>query len=243
MLSERERNIAISAFCNTRGSRDSSIVAAVEAVLANARWDAMKQRPGCVECGATITSSDPTATTCHAHAKEQPPVQPAGDVDDYVAWLCWRGNDSHRHLVLCDSDADGAFKIYRKPKGNREFIGTLRARLMAPFDCPWNGLVRDITAADETSGELCDPTAVMQALIASICERAYLDHSFPERQHSGLLGLFAQADKPRTRVEIVKDEDTNDCYDVYLDGRMQHTFCGKEHAERYAAGLRAEING
>jgi hypothetical protein len=175
--------------------------------------------------------------------REQPPVQPAGDVDDYVAWLCWRGNDSHRHLVLCDSDADGAFKIYRKPKGNREFIGTLRARLMAPFDCPWNGLVRDITAADETSGELCDPTAVMQALIASICERAYLDHSFPERQHSGLLGLFAQADKPRTRVEIVKDEDTNDCYDVYLDGRMQHTFCGKEHAERYAAGLRAEING
>jgi hypothetical protein len=175
--------------------------------------------------------------------REQPPVQPAGDVDDYVAWLCWRGNDSHRHLVLCDSDADGAFKVYRKPKGNREFIGTLRARLMAPFDCPWNGLVRDITAADETSGELCDPTAVMQALIASICERAYLDHSFPERQHSGLLGLFAQADKPRTRVEIVKDEDTNDCYDVYLDGRMQHTFCGKEHAERYAAGLRAEING
>jgi hypothetical protein len=174
--------------------------------------------------------------------REQPPVQPAGDVDDYVAWLCWRGNDSHRHLVLCDSDADGAFKVYRKPKGNREFIGTLRARLMAPFDCPWNGLVRDITAADETSGELCDPTAVMQALIASICERAYLDHSFPERQHSGLLGLFAQADKPRTRVEIVKDEDTNDCYDVYLDGRMQHTFCGKEHAERYAAGLRAEIN-
>jgi hypothetical protein len=175
--------------------------------------------------------------------REQPPVQPAGDVDDYLAWLCWRGNDSHRHLVLCDSDADGAFKVYRKPKGNREFIGTLRARLMAPFDCPWNGLVRDITAADETSGELCDPTAVMQALIASICERAYLDHSFPERQHSGLLGLFAQADKPRTRVEIVKDEDTNDCYDVYLDGRMQHTFCGKEHAERYAAGLRAEING
>jgi hypothetical protein len=174
--------------------------------------------------------------------REQPPVQPAGDVDDYLAWLCWRGNDSHRHLVLCDSDADGAFKVYRKPKGNREFIGTLRARLMAPFDCPWNGLVRDITAADETSGELCDPTAVMQALIASICERAYLDHSFPERQHSGLLGLFAQADKPRTRVEIVKDEDTNDCYDVYLDGRMQHTFCGKEHAERYAAGLRAEIN-
>jgi hypothetical protein len=175
--------------------------------------------------------------------REQPPVQPAGDVDDYVAWLCWRGNDSHRHLVLCDSDADGAFKVYRKPKGNREFIGTLRARLMAPFDCPWNGLVRDITAADETSGELCDPTAVMQALIASICERAYLDHSFPERQHSGLLGLFAQADKPRTRVEIVKDEDTNDCYDVYLDGRMQHTFCGMEHAERYAAGLRAELEG
>jgi hypothetical protein len=56
------------------------------------------------------------------------------------------------------------------------------------------------------------------------------------------LQRLAQDDKPHTRVEIVKDEDTNDCYDVYLDGRRQHTFCGMEHAKRYAAGLRAEIN-
>ena len=177
--------------------------------------------------------------------REGAPVQPAGDVDDYVAWLCWRGNDSHRHLVLCDSDADGAFKVYRKPKGNREFIGTLRARLMAPFDCPWNGLVRDITAADETSGELCDPTAVMQALIASICERAYLDHSFPERQHSGLLGLFAQADKPRTPAERVRlaERSNGDHLDVMLDDHPQFTFemYDRKHAERYAAGLRAEL--
>ena len=33
-LTEREKNIAISAFCNLRGSRDQSIIAAVEAVLA-----------------------------------------------------------------------------------------------------------------------------------------------------------------------------------------------------------------
>jgi hypothetical protein len=180
--------------------------------------------------------------------REQPPVQPAGDVDDYVAWLCWRGNDSHRHLVLCDSDADGAFKVYRKPKGNREFIGTLRARLMAPFDCPWNGLVRDITAADETSGELCDPTAVMQALIASICERAYLDHSFPERQHSGLLGLFAQADRPRTPAErvtikLVSYPTIGDRWQVLLDGKIDDAFGEEITAKRYAAGLRAEING
>jgi hypothetical protein len=67
--------------------------------------------------------------------------------------------------------------------------------------------------------------------------RAYYNRFLTERKNR----LLAQADKPRTRVEIVKDEDTNDCYDVYLDGRRQHTFCGMEHAERYAAGLRAEL--
>ncbi len=39
----------------------------------------------------------------------------SGTSEDYVAWLCWRGDETHRHLVLCDSDSDGAFKVYRHP--------------------------------------------------------------------------------------------------------------------------------
>lgn len=34
--------------------------------------------------------------------------------DNYVAWLCWAGDESHRHLKVCDSDTQGAFKVYRK---------------------------------------------------------------------------------------------------------------------------------
>lgn len=36
-------------------------------------------------------------------------------MSDYVAWLRYKsGNDTTIHL--CDSDAEGAFKVYREPK-------------------------------------------------------------------------------------------------------------------------------
>lgn len=35
------------------------------------------------------------------------------DGDDYVAWARWAGDLKHRRLQLCDSDAEGAFKVYR----------------------------------------------------------------------------------------------------------------------------------
>lgn len=34
--------------------------------------------------------------------------------DDYVAFLRWSGDQEHRHLVVCDSDAPGAFRVYRR---------------------------------------------------------------------------------------------------------------------------------
>ena len=37
----------------------------------------------------------------------------------------------------------------------RIYIGDLRRRLFAEFDCPWNGLVRDLTAA-YAAGDLKD---------------------------------------------------------------------------------------
>jgi hypothetical protein len=42
------------------------------------------------------------------------PFQPEPS-DNYVAWLRWDGDAEHRHLVVCNSDAPGAFKVYRKP--------------------------------------------------------------------------------------------------------------------------------
>ena len=33
--------------------------------------------------------------------------------DNYVAWLRWSGDEQHRHLVVCDSNSEGAFKVYR----------------------------------------------------------------------------------------------------------------------------------
>ncbi len=33
--------------------------------------------------------------------------------DNYVAWLRWSGDENHRHLVVCDSDSDSAFKVFR----------------------------------------------------------------------------------------------------------------------------------
>jgi hypothetical protein len=44
------------------------------------------------------------------------PKPPLAKSDDYIAWLRWVGatDDPHRHLQICDSDAEGAFKVYRR---------------------------------------------------------------------------------------------------------------------------------
>jgi len=34
--------------------------------------------------------------------------------NDHVAYLRWAGDGEHKYLVLCDSDAEGAFKVYRR---------------------------------------------------------------------------------------------------------------------------------
>jgi hypothetical protein len=37
--------------------------------------------------------------------------------DNYVAWLCYRHHDNGATTIhICDSDATGAFKVYRHPK-------------------------------------------------------------------------------------------------------------------------------
>jgi hypothetical protein len=51
------------------------------------------------------------------------------DDDSYVAWLRYRAHYAHQHLVVCDSDAPGAFKVYRRaalgqPEGGGECQGS-----------------------------------------------------------------------------------------------------------------------
>jgi len=41
----------------------------------------------------------------------------SSDDDTYVAWLRWAGDEKHRHLVICDSDSLGAFRVWRKNAG------------------------------------------------------------------------------------------------------------------------------
>jgi hypothetical protein len=74
-------------------------------------------------------------------------------------------------------------------------------------------------------------------------------HQWPLHNHADaklfveyLRTEFAQADKPRTpaeRVTIAQDHLGVWC--VFLDGTCENIFCTRKGAERYAAGLRAEL--
>lgn len=46
---------------------------------------------------------------------------PALDWENYVGWACfrYRGDNQQPYLTICDSDAFGAFKIYRHPQASR----------------------------------------------------------------------------------------------------------------------------
>lgn len=38
-------------------------------------------------------------------------------IDDYVAWCCYKRNhDGSQRIVTCDSDAEGAFRVYRQSR-------------------------------------------------------------------------------------------------------------------------------
>jgi hypothetical protein len=71
--------------------------------------------------------------------------------ENYTAWLRWAGDTQHRHLVLCDSDAPGAFKVYRAAQ-QHDCLPPQRLAMPAPARQPQQaprvpadraGLVRD----------------------------------------------------------------------------------------------------
>jgi hypothetical protein len=35
------------------------------------------------------------------------------ETDDYTAWMCWHGEGSRRGLQICNSNSEGAFRVYR----------------------------------------------------------------------------------------------------------------------------------
>ena len=53
--------------------------------------------------------------------------------------------------------------------------------------------------------------------------------------------LLPKSKDAAERVRLRPDHETNECFDVLLDGKEVHTFCGEVHAERYVAGLIAEL--
>jgi hypothetical protein len=63
-------------------------------------------------------------------------------------------------------------------------IGTLRRRLFIPVDHEWNGIVRDITARYEHSGEEVDEELVCAAMARFYRDRATISLL---REHLGIV--------------------------------------------------------
>ena len=73
-------------------------------------------------------------------------------------------------------------------------IGDLRRSLFVNHACKWNGLVRDITAANESHDEEVNEHNVYIALIETIKANAALDHQLPrENVSSRVQELFTEA--------------------------------------------------
>ena len=58
-------------------------------------------------------------------------------------------------------------------------IGDLRRRLFMDYDCKWNGMVRDVTAALEYPEEEVSEVEAVKVLLAKIKTCAHLDRDFP----------------------------------------------------------------
>jgi hypothetical protein len=58
--------------------------------------------------------------------------------EDYVAWLRYIREGERTRIVVCDSDADGAFKAYRHSKPETQPV---------PEHSPYTGAIRDIEIA------------------------------------------------------------------------------------------------
>lgn len=69
-------------------------------------------------------------------------------------------------------------------------IGEVRRNWFLPFDCKWNGLVRDVTAKMEKSDEEVSEPEVVQGLLRHVLGSAKLDATFASRR---IWSLFLEA--------------------------------------------------
>jgi len=100
---------------------------------------------------------------------------------------------------------------------------------------------KDQTSAPEPAAQ--EPTFTLKHVFAILNKALTVKvWDCPAECVGWILAQFAPEPKPpEERVQIIPDPDTNDCYDVRLDGKYLQVFAGIEHAERYAAGVRAEL--
>jgi hypothetical protein len=100
---------------------------------------------------------------------------------------------------------------------------------------------KDQTSAPEPAAQ--EPTFTLKHVFAILNKALTVKvWDCPAECVGWILAQFAPEPKPpEWRVQIIPDPDTNDCYDVRLDGKYLQVFAGREHAERYAAGVRAEL--
>ena len=76
--------------------------------------------PKCPKCGydkvdSAIWGDHDRCKGEIVQGKSVPPQ--SNDINDYVAWLCFRNRKDNQqpYLAICDSDTPGAFKVYRHP--------------------------------------------------------------------------------------------------------------------------------
>lgn len=70
------------------------------------------------------------------------------------------------------------------------FIGILRAKLLMPFDCKWNAIVRDKTAEIEQDGNDVDELLALNMLFDYIKTSAKLDNQFNPEEMPRIIALF-----------------------------------------------------
>lgn len=148
--------------------------------------------------------------------------------DNYVAWLRRSGatDDPHRHLVLCDSDSPGAFKVYRRGPSCTVCPGTMEYR------CPSCGSTPGPSGATPVNSAHC-----------SICGRADNLHKPDGTSSDGshvFTGPSGAQDAPtrRQRASRVKSVEVGDQEEARKESLevFQELSTARERANRVAEG-------
>ena len=115
------------------------------------------------------------------------------DDDNYVAFLRWAGDTQHRHLVLCNSDDERAFKVYRWPL-------TPQAAPQPP--AKW---IRQESCSqcDGDGCNMCEPPADAEE-IARKCAEGLFDNNFQANLTANTrLIVYALTDYAKPLVERI----------------------------------------